>query len=330
MDGSVPRWPCRLFPALIALLGVACQPAAGVQAVDTIRIATGDPDGVYLLLGNALAHAYKKDVPSARVSTVASGGLSASLDEIERRSADLTFTTADAAYAAHTEGSSLAPRRHAGIRAIAMLYPNAVQLVVRRDSPIRRIADFSNARVGLGTPPGGQPEAAGRSRMADLLVSASGSSPAGLSFTRGSFSEIAAGLKRGTIDVGWILAGYPVAPIAALAATTGIRLLAVDRHTSAKLRVGAPFYKPVVIPAGTYAGQTHSVATVGVENLLVCRDDLEEELVYRLTKAFFAALPAFAAVHPAARQVNAALAPATPVPLHRGAARYYRERELFR
>jgi TRAP transporter TAXI family solute receptor len=166
--------------------------------------------------------------------------------------------------------------------------------------------------------------------MVDLLTSAAGQSPARLRLTRGSFSEVGEGLKNRTIDIGWILAGYPVARIATLAETIGIRLLAIDRATSAKLRADAPFYKPIVIPAGTYAGQTHSVTTVGVENLLVCRTDLDEQIVYRLTKAFFAALPAFAAIHPAAGQVNAALAPATPIPLHRGAARYYRERELFR
>ena len=70
--------------------------------------------------------------------------------------------------------------------------------------------------------------------------------------------------------------------------------------------------------------------TIGVDNLLLCRSDLQDELVYELTKRFFDALPRLASEQPSLRLMDFAQAPATPIPLHDGAARYYRERELFR
>jgi TRAP-type uncharacterized transport system substrate-binding protein len=63
------------------------------------------------------------------------------------------------------------------------------------------------------------------------------------------------------------------------------------------------------------------VRTIGIEEVLVCRADLDEELVYAVMAAYFATFPA---VTP----INLDRAPATPVPLHPGAARYYRQREL--
>jgi TRAP-type uncharacterized transport system substrate-binding protein len=64
--------------------------------------------------------------------------------------------------------------------------------------------------------------------------------------------------------------------------------------------------------------------------LLVCRQDLSEDLVYRLTSVLFDSVPELIRAHPAASSVDPGRGPAAPIPLHRGAARYYRERELFR
>jgi TRAP transporter TAXI family solute receptor len=91
-----------------------------------------------------------------------------------------------------------------------------------------------------------------------------------------------------------------------------------------------PFFKPVVIPASTYRGQHRQVRTIAVDNLLVCRDDLPADLVYRLTRAVHENVGLFASIHPSGREINAEDGPSTPIPLHVGAARYYRERELFR
>lgn len=96
-----------------------------------------------------------------------------------------------------------------------------------------------------------------------------------------------------------------------------------------RARENHPFFLPLTIPPRTYSSQQTPIETVGVDNVLLCRADLDEELVYRLTKAFFEALPDLAATHPSAGLIDADLAPATAIPLHAGAARYYRERELL-
>jgi hypothetical protein len=76
--------------------------------------------------------------------------------------------------------------------------------------------------------------------------------------------------------------------------------------------------------------QAKPVDTFGTEYLLVGRQDLPEELAYQLTKEFFDALPEFAATHAEAALIDPELAPTTPIPLHPGAARYYREREILK
>jgi TRAP-type uncharacterized transport system substrate-binding protein len=64
--------------------------------------------------------------------------------------------------------------------------------------------------------------------------------------------------------------------------------------------------------------------------VIVCRRDLDERLAYRLTEQLFAVFPRLATVEATLRFLNVDEAPATPIPLHPGAARYFRERELSR
>jgi len=51
--------------------------------------------------------------------------------------------------------------------------------------------------------------------------------------------------------------------------------------------------------------------------------------VYQLTRNLFEGVPELAARHAAASLIDPAQGPTTPIPLHPGAARYYRERELL-
>jgi uncharacterized protein len=117
--------------------------------------------------------------------------------------------------------------------------------------------------------------------------------------------------------------------ITAATGSPDVHLVPITRDAVRHIRQQYPFLKPMLIPKHTYPGQGSDIETVGVDNLLVCREDLDEELVYQLTKAFFAALPELARVHAAAMLIDSEQALATPIPLHAGAARYYREREIL-
>ena len=142
--------------------------------------------------------------------------------------------------------------------------------------------------------------------------------------------KIVAKLGSGEIDA--VFSAKPVMLTAAreLSETVPLRLLPIDRAVINQLRGSCPFLRPVTVAANQLPGQSRPVETLGLEWLLVCRSDLSEELVYQLTREFFAQLPALARDHEEAALIDPEQAPATPIPLHAGAARYYREREILR
>ena len=81
----------------------------------------------------------------------------------------------------------------------------------------------------------------------------------------------------------------------------------------------------MLIPRGIYPGQNAPVHTIGVDLLMVCRADLDNDLVYELTRAYFEQ-----DLENVRNDTDPQRAPAVVIPLHPGAARYYREREMSR
>jgi TRAP transporter TAXI family solute receptor len=110
----------------------------------------------------------------------------------------------------------------------------------------------------------------------------------------------------------------------------GARLLDIRGPAMVKLRTLYPFFRSEVIPGGAYAGMHDAIHTLSVDVVLLTRAGLDDAVVRRLTDGLFRMLPQLNAELPFVKGMVPERAPATPVPLHPGAALYYRERELRR
>ena len=95
------------------------------------------------------------------------------------------------------------------------------------------------------------------------------------------------------------------------------------------LRERYPFLHPSSIPAHAFKGQVAPLKTVGIESVLLCRDDVSPEHVQRVTKDWFITVTRLAKDGRLAEGVSASVASATPIPLHVGASDYYRARQVL-
>jgi len=250
------------------------------------------------------------------------GGSFANVQNLRLGTADIGFAQADTAYLAYKRSSK---DFRAQLRGMAVLNLTTLQLLVRKDSEIRSVSQFRGRRLSIGIP-GGPSEVAAR-----VILEAYGLTPNEVHFRSHddlTMSEIAKRIRDKTTDVGIVATSFPISTISESPNEVGIELVSLEPDKIARIRSQYPFYEPIVISANTYTGQRSEITTIGTHGLLVCRDTLPEELVYRLTKAFFEALPGLRESYPAARFIDAEQGPGTPIPLHAGAARFYREREL--
>jgi hypothetical protein len=136
--------------------------------------------------------------------------------------------------------------------------------------------------------------------------------------------------REGRLDGVFLFFPVEHALAVALMRSEGAQLIPIDAGMMETIRGRDPLLKPTSIAKGTYDGQSETILTVGTDVLLVARDDLPEDLVYLLTKTLFESIGELSRAHRSATSIDAGRGPGAPIPLHRGAGRYYRERELFR
>lgn len=312
----------RLAAPAVALLAVAACTAAPSAVPDVpVAIATGGPGGAFYPIGTALASLYAEQLPGVRTE-ILTGGSSENVRAVEGGRATIGFTQADVAYVAYRRGTENDPRPYATLRGIALLWINTVHGVVPRDSAIRDWPDLAGRRVAVGT------RGSGSETLARIVLESYGLPYARIEPHFGSFVDTIADMRRGALDAALIVAGLPAGAVVDLNQQPGIRLLPIPRDHLRTMRALYPFLQPQQVADGTYDG-VPATETLGVSSLLVSRDDLDEELAYRLTRTLFEVLPELQKVHPAARLIDPEQAPATPIPLHPGAARYYRERQIM-
>jgi len=297
------------------------QPRALVRLTRGLPGASPSPTG-FDSIGTALSAAYERALPTVDVETRGSAGSLDTLKQIQRGQADIGFALADVTYVAFSHGIEGSHGPFDRLRAIAALELTSLQLVVRKGSGIRAVPDLIGRKVGIG------PTGSGTVLTSRLILRAHAIDENELTTIELPWNEAARRLVEGTLDAAFVNAGYPSESIAE-ATSGGGTLLDLEGPAIDGLRSSYPFYRLTFIPPGRYAGQRKAVRTIGVSSVLVTRVDLDEKVVYELTKALFRIYPEIAAQRVSMELVPEE-APATPIPLHEGAARYYRERELTR
>ena len=301
----------------------ACGPAAQVPVPTThIRLITGPEGGGFSPLGEQLAEALTGKIPGVEVETVPSAGAVSNARALQSGAADLGFTFADVAYIAYSGQLAQDPVPFDRLRAIAVLQVTPVALVVRANLVVRGPGELRGLRVAIG------PSGSGTALTANLVLKAFGLDAATVRLETIGFQEAATRLLDGTLDAMFDNA-INQSDSLSRAIAGGAGLVAIEGSAVENLRREYPFLKLTVISPALYPGLLQSVHTIGIDGVLICRSDLDERLVYNLTKQLFVSLEALSE-HGALRSMEIDRAPATPIPLHDGAARYYRERELSR
>ena len=284
------------------------------------------PEMIRMLGGWAISSVflaeYQKALPGVKISMDANRSTEFVVSALEEGRAEVGFAQADAVYLAYRTSLVDNASRRTQLRGIAVSDSSNVYLIVRRDSPYRRITDLKNRRIGVFT-------SGTHAAYTRMILAAYGLNERVADFKAYRPDEMAAHVQDRTIDAATF--GGPGIPevMMQLNQSVGIRLLELGGDVITQLRGRYPFLNPVVVTAEDLPGQERDVQTLGVDRLLVCRQDLSDARVYELTRAFFEASNKATSGLVTPPVVDPDRAAATPIPLHPGAARYYREREVL-
>jgi TRAP transporter TAXI family solute receptor len=309
-----------LVVAAAAMLLAACGGERGGGGGDggRLSIATGNTTGVYYQLGGGLARLIGQYVPGYTATAEATGASVENIKRVVSGDSDIAFTLADTAGDAATGKNSFDSPQP--IRALARIYTNYTQVVVRADAGIASVEDLRGKTVSTGSPNSGTEVIALR------LLRAAGLDPdKDVKRQKLSLPETVQGMKDGSIQALVWSGGLPTSGITDL--TTSLKTQARFLDLSSSLpklqaRYG-PVYQAATIGRTVYE-QGMPVPTIGVPNLLVVKDTMREDLAFKLTQLLFAHRDELIKVHPEAKNITREAATETdPVQLHPGAKRYF-------
>ncbi|KKJ77739.1 C4-dicarboxylate ABC transporter substrate-binding protein [Kiloniella litopenaei] len=213
------------------------------------------------------------------------------------------------------------------MRSVSMLWQNVEQFTVlseyAKTGTVSDLADMKGQSMALGKKNSGT---IGSNTV--LLKNLGIDAEADYSLVHVGYGPSADALQNGQVAGMGTPSGTPTGAVTKAMAAMGdkITLLNFTAEQAKQADGGFGLWTPFTIAAGTYPGQTKDVTTIAQPNFLAVRDDVDEDAVYQITKTIYENLPFLNAIHKAtkAMSTDAALA-GLPVPLHPGAAKYYKE-----
>ncbi|MDQ4053049.1 MAG: TAXI family TRAP transporter solute-binding subunit [Actinomycetota bacterium] len=306
-----------LAPVLAGLAGCSGDDWRTVSTTD-LTVASGNPGGVFARYGDALATVLGRELVGVTAETRLTDASVENLRLVADGAADIGLSLGDAASDAVRGTGEFTARLD--VVALTRTYDSFVHLVVRGDSPIRRVRDLRGQRVGMGA------VGSGTRVVAERILRLSGLRGGQVQISERALQEDADALAGGDLDAFFFVSGLPNDAVHQLGRRTPIRLIPLQDLVEAMVRHHGPEYVSGPIPASTY-GLTASAGTVSIKNYVVVHASMDEELAYAVTRVVFEAQDAIDALAPGVRQPNIAAAIFTsPLELHQGAVRYFRER----
>jgi uncharacterized protein len=290
----------------------------------TVTLGTATPGGGFPVYGQAVADTINEVDATLDVRPRNTKGSTENVPLLEAGSLDLALVQGEVVHEALT-GVGRAP---ADLRVLAAMYSTPGMFVVRADAPYRSIDDLKGRPVAFGARGSGLIilaryvlDGLGLDRDRDfqaVLLDAAGDGPAMVIDGR------AAALWGG--GIGW--PGFT----AVARGPAGARFLVPDLDGIQRIQRKHPFLKLMLVPAGSYPGQSTELHSVGSWSFIMARPTLADEVAYRLARALHRGEAALGARLAQARETTAAntvAAVARPELLHPGVRRSLVEAALL-
>jgi len=304
---------------LAVAAAIALALAGAPAAAKDYRFMTGPQGGSWYPLGGAISNFVRQAEGGPRVRVLPGGGIT-NVKAVEAGKADLglgnVVSTIDAIAGRPPFAEPAVHLRH-----LATFYPQVFQIVVRVDSGVTTVADLAGKALAVGL------RGHTGEQMARHVLQIYGLTYDDMAEVNHiSYTDAVSLMKDGHIDCFMVVTTIPAGAVMDVAASRDIDVLALPEDKLAALRALNAQYVPRTIPAGTYPGQDTDIATFGTWTQLIAHADMPDDVAYTITRAVAENLDAMSAIVQAMDGIGLEqLAQDVGVPLHPGAARYYRE-----
>ncbi len=285
-----------------------------------VILGTAGTAGTYYVVGAAMGKEISQNSELIEVVVQSTNGSMENINLVNSGEIQFGMSNSDGVYHAYNGVGTYADIGKQNIKGLMSLYMSAGQMVVKESSKIDSFVDLKGKKVCLGPPSTTIIE------MSKAILRESGIDPENdIQAFYLSFDEGLTKLTDGDIDATFFVAGTPTAALMNAASTQSLKLLSVDDDVLEAIVSEHPYFEPHIIKGGTYKGMDEDVQTLKLMTNIFVKGDLEEDIVYEYVKQAMENLEAYKGAHVSAAEISIEEVYKTPIELHPGAERYYRE-----
>jgi len=307
------------------LIVTAFAPATPAVAGQPFMLATAGTGGTYYVIGGAMSDVMRR-YDNTRVTSLTTNGSIENLRLVAAKRAAIGFSTPDLAYYAFNGLAMFKEKKLENLRYLGGGHLGAMQVVVPKNSPVKKVADLKGKRVAVGA------QGSAVYTLALDVLGVGGLTAADITPAYLSMTEMTEALQDNTVDAAIYSAGVPTSSVTNIFATKDMRIVPYShKEVQAYLAKSGPEKKallvPYTVPATTYKGQTEAAQLMAFRACLVAHKDVPEALVYGFLKTIEAHTADMAKIHPSGKEYSLTfLKEGAAIPLHPGAAKFYAEK----
>lgn len=285
---------------------------------ENISIGAGPNGSANYITISGIASLLSGSDSNLNISTEISTGSQENIRMIQEGTTQFGIAMADAYYHAYEGTREFESDTEGSINFVMGGPQTLMHFIVPEDSGINDITDLVGSRIGTSRGVTSQ-------YYVPIILEAYGISD-DVEIVELELSDIQNGLSDRTIDAGVHITPSPNTTIQDLAATTDIKLLEVDEEIAEEIIEENPYFETGQIPGNTYSGFDQEVNTLGSRNTLIVDANLDEDIVYEITKTIIEGYDELISIHPQAGEYNKENAlEGDVIPIHPGAEKYYNE-----
>jgi TRAP transporter TAXI family solute receptor len=303
--------------AAVGVLAVCSSPAFAAKPKFMV-IGGGSSGGTFQIVANLFAQVLAKE-SGIKVTAQSTTGAGQNIILMGRGEIEMGIVDSLSAMAAAKGDAQFKDKPNKEVRALTLIYTQTFHQLVRTDAGINSMADLPGRSLVVGGP------ASGTELQTRAVYEAHGITYDKIKPQFLGINEGVDLLRNRMADGETAVVPYPFSTFTELTITNQGKLIPLDENAIGKLTVkGSPFI-PVSIPAKTYSNQNEAVNTVGNPTVLAIDAKISDELAYEFTKAFWTNIQWLKDQHNAFKILGIKDAASAPIPLHPGAAKYYKE-----
>ncbi|OPY78578.1 MAG: hypothetical protein A4E64_00851 [Syntrophorhabdus sp. PtaU1.Bin058] len=317
----------RLVVSVLLIMFLTMSMATAAEKPVKIVISGGTAGGAWSAVTEGVAESLRRSLPSGSSISTTSGTDATNFIRIEKGSSDLVLGVSSTAMSA-IKGREPYKSPMKNIKAITALFDEPFQFVILKKTGIKDFADIKSKQYRLRHSPnkkGNFMEIVCEKVFEQYGFDYKTLEKWGGKIFYNSYGQSINLMRSDSLDSLSGCSPVPTTQFVELSGTHDITILPLNEKAINAINKEFGTSK-MVIPASAYKFLSADVPTIAARNILACKADLPEDLVYKITKSIYEKRDYLASVHVVLKGLNPSFMMSTGgVPLHQGAIRFYKE-----